>query len=126
MLLAVVAWSAAPGRGAGVKVSTAGSHAVAWRVTLGTQTIGFLKLAIFALSAIEYLPYMLNRCPTAVPKDRDRRPLTMAQKIAIWERAGRQGEWAEDGQRCTWQSLRICAPEAGYTLESNERRATDQ
>ena len=67
MLLAVVAWSAAPGRGAGVKVSTAGSHAVAWRVTLGTQTIGFLKLAIFALSAIEYLPYMLNRCPTAVP-----------------------------------------------------------
>jgi hypothetical protein len=101
MLLAVVAWSAAPGRGAGVKVSTAGSHAVAWRVTLGTQTIGFLKLAIFALSAIEYLPYMLNRCPTAVPKDRDRRPLTMAQKIAIWERAGRQGEWAEDGQRCT-------------------------
>jgi hypothetical protein len=29
------------------------------------------------------MPYVLNRCPTAVPKDRDRRPLTMAQKIAI-------------------------------------------
>jgi hypothetical protein len=90
-------------------VSTAGSHAVAWRVTLGTQTIGFLKLAIFALSAIEYLPYMLNRCPTAVPKDRDRRPLTMAQKIAIWERAGRQGEWAEDGQRCMATFPNLCS-----------------
>jgi len=114
-LLAVVAWPQALGRGAGAKVSTAGSHAVAWRVTLGTQTVGFLKLAIFvaisahsAIESIEYLPSMLNRCQTAVPKDRDRRPLTMAQKIAIWERPGRQGEWAEDGQRCiaTFPNLR--------------------
>ena len=44
---------------------------------------------------------VLNRYPSAVPKDRDRRPLTIVQKIAIWERAGRQCEWAEDGQRCT-------------------------
>jgi len=72
------------------------------------------------------MPYVLNRCPTAVSKGRDRRPLTMAQKIAIWKGAARQGEWAEDGQRCTWQSLRICATEAGYTLESNKGRATDQ
>jgi len=56
VLLAVVAWPAAHGRGAGAKVSTAGSHAVAWRVTLGTQTVGFLKLAIFGLRAIEHPP----------------------------------------------------------------------
>ena len=55
VLLAVVAWPAAPGRGAGAKVSTAGSHAVAWRMTFGTQTVGFLKLAIFGLRAIEHL-----------------------------------------------------------------------
>ena len=67
MLLAVVAWSAADGRGAGAKVTAAGPHAVALRMAFGTQTVGFLKPAIFALSAIEYLPYMLNRCPTAVP-----------------------------------------------------------
>src|SRR5215213_7331164 len=54
VLLTVVAWPQAPGRGAGAKVSTAGSHAVAWRMSFGTQTVGFLKLAIFALRAIEH------------------------------------------------------------------------
>src|SRR5215213_8827286 len=54
VLLTVVAWPQAPGRGAGAKVSTAGSHAVAWRMTFGTETVGFLKLAIFCLRAIEY------------------------------------------------------------------------
>ena len=56
MLLAVVAWPAAHGRGARAKMTAAGSHAVAWRVTFGTETIGFLKLAIFGLRAIEYPP----------------------------------------------------------------------
>ena len=46
MLLAVVAWSAALGRGAGAKVSAAGFHAVARRMAFGTQTVGFLRLAI--------------------------------------------------------------------------------
>ena len=46
MLFAVVAWPAAHGRGAGAKVTIAGSHAVAWRVTFGTQMVGFLELAI--------------------------------------------------------------------------------
>jgi hypothetical protein len=46
VLLAVVAWSAAPGHGAGAKATAAGSRAVARRGTFGTQTIGFLRLAI--------------------------------------------------------------------------------
>ena len=56
MLLAVVAFPAAHGRGAGAKVTAAGSHAVAWRVTFGTETVGFLELAIFGLRAIEHPP----------------------------------------------------------------------
>jgi hypothetical protein len=56
MLLAVVAFPATHGRGAVAKVTTAGFHAVAWRVTLGTETVGFLKLAIFGLRAIEHPP----------------------------------------------------------------------
>ena len=39
VLLAVVAWPAAPGRGAEAKVTAAGSHAVARRVTLGTEAV---------------------------------------------------------------------------------------
>ena len=54
MLLAVVAWPAALGHGTISKVGTAGSHAVAWRISFGTQTVGFLKLAIFGLRAIEH------------------------------------------------------------------------
>jgi hypothetical protein len=54
VLLAVVAWPAAHGRGAGAKVTTAASDAVAWRMSFGTQTVGFLKLAIFGLRAIEH------------------------------------------------------------------------
>src|SRR5215213_3631499 len=54
VLLAVVAWPAAHSRGAGAKATAAGSHAVAWRVTLGTETVGLLKLAIFGLRAIEH------------------------------------------------------------------------
>ena len=46
MLFAVVAWPAAHGRGAQAKLTAAGSHAVAWRVTFGTQMVGFLELAI--------------------------------------------------------------------------------
>jgi hypothetical protein len=53
VLPAVVACTAAHGRGAVAKVTTAGSHAVAWRVTFGTETVGFLKFAIFDLRAIE-------------------------------------------------------------------------
>ena len=53
VLLAVVAWPAAHGRGTVAKVTAAGSHAVAWRVAFGTETVGYLKLAIFALRAIE-------------------------------------------------------------------------
>src|SRR5215213_6971450 len=56
VLLAVVALPAAHGRSAGAKVTAAGSHAVAWRMTFGTETVGFLKLAIFGLRAIEYPP----------------------------------------------------------------------
>jgi hypothetical protein len=56
VLLAVVAWPAAHGRGARAEVTTAGSHAVARRVTLGTELVGFLKLAIFGLRAIEHPP----------------------------------------------------------------------
>jgi hypothetical protein len=54
VLLAVVALPAAPGREAGAKVTAARSHAVAWRVTFGTETVGFLELAIFGLRAIEH------------------------------------------------------------------------
>ena len=46
MFFAVVAWPAAHGRGAQAKLTAAGSHAVAWRVTFGTQMVGLLKLAI--------------------------------------------------------------------------------
>jgi hypothetical protein len=46
VLFAVVARPAAHGRGARAKLTAAGSHAVARRVTFGTQTVGFLKLAI--------------------------------------------------------------------------------
>ncbi len=56
VLLAVVAWPAAPGRGAGAKVATAGSHAVARRMTFGTEAVGFLKRALFGLRAIEHPP----------------------------------------------------------------------
>ena len=49
VLLAVVAFPAAHGRGAGAKMTTAGPHAVAWRMTFGTEPVGFLKLAIFSL-----------------------------------------------------------------------------
>src|SRR5215216_2277144 len=54
VLLTVVAWPQAPGRGAGAKVTAAGSHAVARRVTFGTKTVGFLELATFSLRAIEH------------------------------------------------------------------------
>jgi len=56
VLLTVVARSAAPGRGTGAKVTAAGSHAVAWRVTVGTETVGFLEFAISGLRAIEHPP----------------------------------------------------------------------
>jgi len=85
----------------------------AWDTTAGRADLLVDRvLSVEALSNAHYaknrietrhdilMPYVLNRCPTAVPKDRDRRPLTMAQKIDIWKRAGRQGEWTEDGQRC--------------------------
>jgi hypothetical protein len=54
VLLAVVGWPAVHGRGAGARVTAAGSHAVAWRVAFGTETVSFFKLAIFGLRAIEY------------------------------------------------------------------------
>ena len=54
VLLAVEAKSAAHARGAGTKVTATGSHAVARRVTFGTETVGFFKFAIFGLRAIEY------------------------------------------------------------------------
>jgi hypothetical protein len=54
VILAVVAWPQAPGRGAGAKVTIAGSHAVARRMTLGTETVGFLEPVIFGLRAIEH------------------------------------------------------------------------
>jgi hypothetical protein len=56
MLLAVVAFPATHGRGAGAQLTTAGSHAVAGHMAFGTETVGFLKLAIFGLRAIEYPP----------------------------------------------------------------------
>jgi hypothetical protein len=56
VLLAVIAWPQAPGRGAGAKVTAARSHAVAWRMSFGTETVGFLELAIFSLRAIEHPP----------------------------------------------------------------------
>ena len=56
VLLTVVACTAADGRGTRAQVTTAGSHAVAWRMTFGTQTVGFLKIAIFGLRAIEHPP----------------------------------------------------------------------
>jgi hypothetical protein len=51
-LLAVVAQPAAHGCGARAKVTAAVSHAVAWRVTLGTEAVGYLELAVFGLRAI--------------------------------------------------------------------------
>lgn len=56
VLLAEVAWPAAPARGADAKVTAAGSHAVARRVTFGTEAVGFLEPAIFGLRAIEHPP----------------------------------------------------------------------
>jgi len=46
VLLAVVAQPAAHGRGTAAKVTVPESHAVAWCVTFGTETVGFLILAI--------------------------------------------------------------------------------
>jgi hypothetical protein len=37
-------------------VTAAGSHAVARRVTFGTEAVGFLEPAIFGLRAIEHPP----------------------------------------------------------------------
>jgi hypothetical protein len=54
MLLAVVAFPAAHGRGAGAQLTTAGSHAVAGHMAFGTEPVGFLELAIFGLRAIEH------------------------------------------------------------------------
>src|SRR5215208_1063546 len=54
MLLAVVAFHATHGRGARAKLTAAGSHAVARRMAFGTETVGFLKLAIFGLRALEH------------------------------------------------------------------------
>src|SRR5215212_6387042 len=52
VLLAVVAQPASHGCGTRAKVTVPVSHAVARRVTLGTETVGFLKLAVFGLRAI--------------------------------------------------------------------------
>jgi hypothetical protein len=54
VLFAVVSQPAAHGRGTVAKVTAADFHAVAWRMSFGTETVGFLKLAIFGLRAIEY------------------------------------------------------------------------
>ena len=54
MLLAVVAWPAAHARGARARVTAIRSYAVAWRVAFGTEPVGFLKLAISCLRAIEH------------------------------------------------------------------------
>src|SRR5687767_5408194 len=56
MLLGVVAFPAAPGRGARAELTTAGSHAVARRVAFGTEPVCFLELAICGLRAIEHPP----------------------------------------------------------------------
>src|SRR5215212_6706151 len=52
MLLAVVALTAAHGRGARAKSVAAGSHAVAWRVALGTEAIGFFEPAVGGLREV--------------------------------------------------------------------------
>jgi hypothetical protein len=41
-------------------VTAAGSHAVARRVTFGTEAVGFLEPAIFGLRAIEHPPRALG------------------------------------------------------------------
>jgi hypothetical protein len=45
------------------------------------------------------LSFILREHPTMRPKDR-RRIFTEAQKIAIWDRAGRRCEYEENGTRC--------------------------
>jgi hypothetical protein len=52
VLLAVVARPAAHGRGARAKATAAGSHAVARRVALGTEAVGFLEPAVFGLRVV--------------------------------------------------------------------------
>src|SRR5215212_6467964 len=52
VLLAVVAWPASHGRGTRAKVTVPVSHTVARRAAAGTETVGFLKLAVFGLRAI--------------------------------------------------------------------------
>src|SRR5215204_901773 len=97
VLLAVVAWPAALGRGAGTKLTTAGSHAVAWRMAFGTQTLGFLKLAIFGLRAIEYPARPVTiatemiavhascpSLPTALPYAQSSLPQAKAPSTVTW------------------------------------------
>ena len=52
VLLAVVAQPAAHGRGARAKPPVTEPHAVAWRVTLGTEAVGYLEPAIYGLRVI--------------------------------------------------------------------------
>jgi len=47
------------------------------------------------------MTFLLQRFDQAAPKQRARRAFSVAQKIAIWERAEHRCEWVEEsGQRC--------------------------
>jgi hypothetical protein len=47
------------------------------------------------------MTYLLQRFDGAIPRERDRRTFTEAQKIAIWERANHECEWTDSAGRCS-------------------------
>src|SRR5688572_1373811 len=90
MLLAVVAFPAAHGRGAGARVTAAGSHAVAWRMSFGAEAVGLLKLAIVGLRAIRYparavaLPTEMIAVHASRPSLRTASPLSRSSSQRSW------------------------------------------
>lgn len=65
------------------------------------------------------MPYIMNKYPTITPKDRTR-GFTEQQKIAIWDRADRQCEWIEDGQRCQERFPDFRDAEADHFVKWND------
>lgn len=68
--------------------------------TAALSNAGYSKNRIITRHDI-LMAKLLNNCPSATTKQRDIRTFTIAQKIAIWEKADRQCEWLEDNERCS-------------------------
>jgi hypothetical protein len=66
------------------------------------------------------MSYVLRRYPSLTPKDKRRRTFTEAQKIAIWDRAGRQCEWEEAGKRCSERFADFREAEADHLVKWKE------